>query len=343
MPELGEVFEMTTKQIEPDVDAWREQERHQRRANRSRSIGAFAVAAAIGLAAVVLIVVNRPGGSDIVPVGRPSPPATTATPDRFFLDLRTGVATPLPEGIPYGKFYMASPDGTMVATSPCCTNTDPVWVSNIDGTETRVLTPDDVDGYGARWSPDGSMLVYQGRDGATTELGNLFVVDVASGRTTQVTDLKPRNYGLWFLSPSFTPDGSSILFQLPRGPEYPDQRWDLWEVPVTGGEPTLVRRNATLGAYSPQGDKLAFLEPTGGEWTSPTLLLMDAGGSAPEVLVEGDKIEFPRWSPSGTSIAYVADGDEIFVVDVSSGVSREVANGGWVEWLDDDTLVISRS
>jgi hypothetical protein len=26
MPELREVFQMTTKQIEPDVDAWREQE-----------------------------------------------------------------------------------------------------------------------------------------------------------------------------------------------------------------------------------------------------------------------------------------------------------------------------
>lgn len=339
MPELKEVFEMTTKQMEPDVDAWRDQEGRQRRTARNRKVGAFAVAGAIVVAAaVVLVVANRPGSEGAVPIGEPSPTETADLPDRFFLDLRSGTATPLPEGIPQGVVYAASPDGTMVATDPCCTSDDPVWVSNVDGTNARRLTPDDVDGYGPGWSPDGSMIVYQGRDGATLELGNLFVVDVATGRTTRATDLEPRNYGWWFLSPSFTPDGESILFQLPRGPDGPRQRWDLWVVPVTGGEPTLVRRNASMGAYSPAGDTLAFLEPAGGEWTSPTLLLADADGD-PRVIAEGLQIDWPRWSPDGTRIAY-SDRGEIFVVDVASGESTKVADGESAEWLDDDTLII---
>jgi hypothetical protein len=49
MPELREVFEMTTKQMEPDVDTRREQEGPQRRSARNKKIGSLAVAAAIEL------------------------------------------------------------------------------------------------------------------------------------------------------------------------------------------------------------------------------------------------------------------------------------------------------
>jgi len=63
MSELKEVFEMVTKQTEPDVDAWRDQERRQRRKTMTRKVGAFALAAAIGIAAVVLQRIGRRRGS----------------------------------------------------------------------------------------------------------------------------------------------------------------------------------------------------------------------------------------------------------------------------------------
>jgi hypothetical protein len=78
MAELREVFEMVTKQTEPDVDAWREQERRERRASRSRKLGALAIAAVIGVAAVVVVVraVDQRTGTQLG--GQPSP--TTAEP-----------------------------------------------------------------------------------------------------------------------------------------------------------------------------------------------------------------------------------------------------------------------
>jgi hypothetical protein len=72
MPELREVFEMTTKQMEPDVDAWREQEKRQRRSARNRKIGALAVAAAIGVAALVVVLANRGGQNTTTPAGEPA-------------------------------------------------------------------------------------------------------------------------------------------------------------------------------------------------------------------------------------------------------------------------------
>jgi len=68
MAELREVFEMTTKQVEPDLDSWRDQQRRQDRNRQRRRFGAIAVAAAIGVAVLLLVLVTRPGESS-APVG----------------------------------------------------------------------------------------------------------------------------------------------------------------------------------------------------------------------------------------------------------------------------------
>jgi hypothetical protein len=72
MAELREVFEMVTKQTEPDVDAWREQERRQRRTSRNRKVGALAVAAVIGLVAVVVVIRAADDGTGTRPGSQPT-------------------------------------------------------------------------------------------------------------------------------------------------------------------------------------------------------------------------------------------------------------------------------
>jgi WD40-like Beta Propeller Repeat len=66
----------------------------------------------------------------------------------------------------------------------------------------------------------------------------------------------------------------------------------------------------------------------------PSLSAESLGG-----IEEGDQIEFPRWSPDGTRIAYT-DADGIHVVDVSTGEASLVAEGGASDWFGDDTLVV---
>jgi hypothetical protein len=73
MPDLREVFEMTTKQMgEPDLDAWGEQQKRQRKANRSKKIGAFAFAAAIVVVAVAVIIGTRAGEDTTTPANQPT-------------------------------------------------------------------------------------------------------------------------------------------------------------------------------------------------------------------------------------------------------------------------------
>ena len=95
MPELKEVFDMTTRQIDPDLDAWREQEHRQRRANRNRKVGAIVVVAAIVATAGVIVARSLDAGPT-QPAGRSSPSPRPSDPNAV------GVATRFAEA--FGAF-----------------------------------------------------------------------------------------------------------------------------------------------------------------------------------------------------------------------------------------------
>jgi hypothetical protein len=80
MSELREVFEMVTKQVDPDVDAWKDQERRQRLKSRNRKLGALAIAAAIGIVAVVVVIRTADDGTGTRPGGEPTDTAEAIPP-----------------------------------------------------------------------------------------------------------------------------------------------------------------------------------------------------------------------------------------------------------------------
>ena len=90
------------------------------------------------------------------------------------------------------------------------------------------------------------------------EIPNVFVLDVATGGATQITD--EAFEGAW--NPTFTPDGRSLGLQLreqlPQNPQ-------LWIVPVTGGQSTFLVGpgegigDSGNGAISPDGSLVTFL------------------------------------------------------------------------------------
>ena len=346
MPELKEVFEMVSQKVEPDLDAWREQDHRHRRSVRNRRLGAFAVVAAMGVVAAV-IAVNAMGADERERTGAPTGP-NPADATHVLLDLETGTMNALPGSLTGGFSYAVSPDGTEVAYSPF---PSPIggdvrllmYVANVDGSAVRpVMETTAVDQINPRWSPSGQ-IVYQRRNAVGEELGDLYLIDPASGSESRLTELPEQDSHHWFMSQSVHPDGQTILFNLPRGP-LEDQAWDLWTIPATGGELTLVRRNAAHGSYSPSGTTIAYLarpEFGGGEFGARSIWLADADGTDPRLLVEGTNLKWPRWSPDGTRIAY-DDAGGVFVIDVVTGETSRVVDGGNPEWLDDDTLIVER-
>jgi Tol biopolymer transport system component len=351
MPELKEVFETTTRQMgEPDVDSWREQVRRQRRTSRNKRLGALAVAAAIGLVAVVVLIRAADDGTGTQPGMQPTPtlPAGTALETAYLIDLNTGEMTPLPKSIA-GCCYAVSPDGTMVAYGSLddAGNTQ-AFIARLDGTDVQQVTQ-----HGAfwpiDWSPDGGAIAYT--SGYEEDVTNIFVLDLATGETSQVTNEKPTTETccgpVGAAYPQFSPDGASIVYWVNRGV---DERLECFPcygvriVPVTGGKSVLLVDDAILGTLSPDGSTLAV---TCGDRIDRGLCIANADGTNPRVLVSGSAFG-PTWSPDGTRIAYINLENEsngrvfgrVFVVDVATGETTFVAEGTWPEWLDDHTLII---
>jgi Tol biopolymer transport system component len=366
MPDVREAYEMITKQKRPEPGALERQQKRQVRAARNKRLGAFAVAAAMGVAAVAVILETRTGQVARTPTGQPSTVAPGTSSGPFLLDLRTGEKTPLPANLAGGVSYVPSPDGTRLLYltclgQPCSEKADVTTVANVDGTDARTLrSPEGLNYYGARWSPDGTKIVYQERKAETNDVGNLFVEDLSTGRRTQLTHLNlsrpavlteaPPGGWWWFLSPSFSPDGRNVIFHMPRSSSQ-TTNWDVWSVPVTGGEPTLVLRNAAFPVLNPSGGpegvEIAFVSPMPNAFAGRGIM---TGRPIPDsdirrTLVEAkSSIWWPAFSPDGRRIAY-QDGGSIYVVGVrdlwSVDIAKKVASGDTAEWLDNDTLIVA--
>lgn len=345
-------------QDEPDPGALERQHGRQRRWSRGTKIGACAVAAAIGVA-VAVILMTRPGETATTrganawidtgtTVTEPGVPKVDYT-----IDLNTGVSTPLPDalivsvaefGRSSGTKYAASPDGSMLAYVGIGDDENPqIFVAGIDGTGVRQLTHDSKEAMSPAWSPDGTKVGYAGYGAdCAANARSLFVVDVATGRSTQVTD--EAGEALW--DAQFTPDSSSLVYTggTPSSPV-------LRTVPVAGGKSTLLIgpgegvTDAGNGSLSPDGSLVTFL---GSGWPKsfdnhcgPCRLVANADGTDRRVIPGYESSPAGTWSPDGDRIV-VSDGSGsgIIVVDVTTGDASRVAEGRSAIWLDRQTLLV---
>jgi Tol biopolymer transport system component len=328
---------MVTKQTEPDLGVRNDQEQRQRRRVQRRKAGAFAVVGALVVAAgAAFALANRDTTTGVADPPSQAPTTTgTVTATTFasgflgYIDLATG-ETSMTEITPHNSAIDVSPDGTRIAYTD-----GGVVIADLDGSNVQVLDETRGSPTGPQWSPGGSSIVYQG-GASETSFGNLYVVDVDSGQVRQITDLGVATANLSYLSPTFDPTGGTVLFNMPTT-EGGQERYDLWSVPVTGEEPTLVRRRATFGDYSPDGTRIAFVEDGG----FGDLFVAPAAGGKAQKLATG-AIAVPRWSPDGTRIAYNDGSGGVYIVDVETGERTLVVESGHLPaWVDDDTLSLS--
>jgi Tol biopolymer transport system component len=274
--------------------------------------------------------------------GRQGPGSLPVTATDYLVDLETGARTPLPESIvgteDVTSDYAVSPDGSRLAfTGPIGKGRGKaIFVANLDGTGVEQVTSVDAGvlerpagGGDPAWSPDGSRIAYVGGRGGWW--GNVFVVDLATGATTQVTD-EPDGGGT--STPSFTPDGESIVYSSEH------EVSEVRIVPITGGRSVRLLGGdgvyAELPVFSPDGSLLSY--SCGDEYGSD-LCLANADGTDARVLV-GNTDGPGSWSPDGTRIAYWRWQSGVYVVDVASGEETWVAEGALPTWLDGHTLIV---
>ena len=212
-----------------------------------------------------------------------------------------------------------------------------------------MLTPSpDRSQYAATWSPDGQRLVVQERLSLLGDTGRLLVTDVRSGTSTTVADFSGVEKNWWWLAPAFSADGERVLFQLARGATQKSPL-DVWSVPVTGGDPELVARDAAFPVPLADGSVavVSGLNGLSGR-QSPTISIVDARGGVTELLTAESWVSQPRLSPDHTRLAFVegdleGDSGRIRILDIATGESTIAGVGDAVDWLDHETLVVGTS
>jgi len=336
MPDVREVFQMSTQKVRPDQGFPDRQEFRQRRRTRNRKIAAYAMVAAIVAIAVIAIaeVAGNGPGDTSVPGSNVSPPTVIIT--HSYFDIATGERSPVVANLAGARVPEVSPNQRNVVYNTCCGH-DEITVVALDGSAQETITPENLDGYGATWIDDQTIL-FQGRTSGTIEIGDLYVADISTGELTKVVDLPDMRSESWFVRSDLSPDGKTVLFHLPRD-RGDTTMWDLWTAPLAGGDTTLLRENAGFARYAPDGSIVFLDEPD--NFVSSRISIMDGDGGNPRSLVgRGGPYSWPQVSPDGTMVAY-HESSAIGVVDIATrDVSILDASSEEPAWYGNDTLIV---
>jgi Tol biopolymer transport system component len=195
------------------------------------------------------------------------------------------------------RFNCSAVTGKILYGSNVDGNND-LYVSSAGGNNFARLTTDTASS--GQWSPDGSHLIFTR---PISGFDQIFVADSVGAHETQLT-----TDGINHDYPQWSPDGARIAFT--AGPE-------TWIMNADGSAP---HRISTIGvnqavSWSPDGNGILLSDGI-------SVIKMKMDGT--EATVVGDMAGgSPVWSPDGSKIAFLADGDsaavDMFVMNAGGG------------------------
>ncbi|MGH7579926.1 MAG: protein kinase domain-containing protein [Gemmatimonadales bacterium] len=260
------------------------------------------------------------------------------------MELATGQETKLFEN---GFNPSYSPDGQRLAFDAPLTGGQRVWVSDTRGRNPRQVTSDSSETVvhtQARWSPDGSKLVFRRIEKLQSDIA---VAEPGSQTIVRVTD----DY-IFDLDPAWAPDGRAIYFSSSRGGGV-----NLWRVPVSPeGAPAGPAEQLTTGAgddvqptLHPDGRRLVFAVRgiNADLWRLPVAPESGRTTGAPEPVLSTTRVESRgAWSPDGRSLAFNSDrsGEMNVWLRDPSGDERRITSGAGGDyqptWSPDGTSLV---
>ncbi|MBI4410113.1 MAG: PD40 domain-containing protein, partial [Gemmatimonadetes bacterium] len=210
--------------------------------------------------------------------------------DIWELDLATGVERQLTRDSTLDAAPAYSPDGRWIAFISERTGSRQIWALRVADGETRALTQSAEDVYLAplSWTPDARRILY-------TAAGKLRFASLDGG------------------------DQGTVEFSAPLRVT----RWRGLRRPMLPRPGAQLKAAIATPQLSPHGRRVVFAA-LGDLW------IADVNGGAPRRLTETaleDEL-YPRWSPSGSEVAYLVTGPgrdrELWIIDVGSARSRVV-------------------
>ncbi|MGN6483559.1 MAG: prolyl oligopeptidase family serine peptidase [Thermomicrobiales bacterium] len=227
-----------------------------------------------------------------------------------------------------------------------------IWIANIDGTERRQLTQVGTGNSNPLWSPDGSQIAYVSQREGDRPVAIVVMPFAAGGEAKVVTSHTTPPMSL-----AWSPDGTTLLYNLTIDPENPDEtpldpkappkprivttitykfdgfgyrgknRFQVHTVDVASGE----RRCLTSGlfdymnlAWSPDGSTIGAIAWMEGPFRS-TIATIDAESGEVTHLTEPGMVKgLLSWSPDGSRLLFDTEMSGLAYVDVATKATHEV-------------------
>ncbi len=191
-----------------------------------------------------------------------------------------------------------SPNGKMFCTEAIIKQGRGVrfesYIINISGATIEKTVPGTVF---PSWSPDGKYIAYSKLTGIKNG-SDIWMMDVKTGDTTQLTNVPSRNTGV-----SFAPDGKRICFSSDR-----DGRQNVYVMNIDGSGLQKITTDTFKyynPVWSPAGEKIVYYRERGDghDKVCVTDLI-----NKQEILVTNDTMHniYPGWNPNGKAVIYAA-------------------------------------
>ncbi len=241
-------------------------------------------------------------------------------------------AEQLTDGAGYDYQPDWSPDGKSILYVSYQKDAMELWLLDIGSGKATQLTNGGAVNVEPRWSPDGTRMIF-----VSTQFNkrfHIFRADVHAGKLENVVRLTgetksdlPRYYYSQYdmeINPVWTRDGEEILFVSNKG--HIQGTGGFWRMKAEpGAEAKEIHYEETNWKarpdFSPDGSRMAYSSYLGGQWHNLWLMPANGGDALPISYGDFDHTNV-RWSPDGTTLAFISNHDgntELWFQESASG------------------------
>ena len=219
-----------------------------------------------------------------------------------------------------------------------------LWLSRVDGSEAKQLSPAGMNVELPRWSPNGKSIAFMGKTGALP--WRIFIVGAMGGLPKEASEGND-NQG----APTWSPDGKSLAYGGVHCQE--EHTCAIHRIDMESGRITTIPGSQGLGTarWSPDGRYIAALNPVRAE-----LHVFDVGRQKWRRLAEGINGNDLNWSSDSRNLyanTSVTGKAQILRIPTEGGSAEVVVNldslsksvgylGNWFSLTPDDSIMLNR-